>query len=372
MTIQFDPKFDDKKENDYLYLRPHIWTDSYNAKHRKVELLYEEEINISEKRRTIEEGEKGKMQILKEFPVQLFRGGQQKIVCDVVSYHPDDWEIYGKKGTLAIKIARRCKKGVYGNQEITLTLENALKVKNYIEQIFQLDEIFDDNKKRIPFFNQKPNFETIQISKEDFNSIVQHNIEYIDFYEDILSIKKRRLALDKLKLFAEGTGYNHETQITNFLKNNLWLFGSEYILFSNDNKINDENIADILPINLENFINIIEVKLPTEKLFNYDESHNNYYPTHNLSKAISQTQNYIYNLEKINNNEDFSGNHKIVRPRATIIYGSSNKLTEKELEYLRILNASYHDINIITYQQLIDKAESLLDYKLQTQKDAVK
>jgi len=365
MNIQFDPQFDDKKENDILYLRPHIWTDSYDAKHRKVELLYDEEINVSEKRRALEEGEKGTMQIIKEYPVQLFRGGQQKIVCDLISYHPDDWEDYGKKGTLAIKIARRCKKGVYGDQEITLTLENALKVKKYIEQIFQLDEIFDETKKKIPFYSQKPNFDTMEISKEDFNSIVQRNIEYIDFYEDILSIKKKRLALEKLEMFAQGKGYTHETQITNFLKNNLWLFGAEYVIFSKNNKIDDKNIADILPVNLENFINIIEVKLPTEKLFNYDESHKNYYPSHNLSKAISQTQNYIYNLEKINNKQDDLGNHKIVKPRATIIYGSDHILTEEEMNYLRILNSSYHNITIVTYQQLIDKARSLLNYKLQ-------
>ncbi|MDD4816180.1 MAG: DUF4263 domain-containing protein [Clostridia bacterium] len=361
MNTLFDPDYDDKKKQDSLLLRPTIWSDSSSAKHRKVEMLYDEDCNISEKRRTLEPGIEGKMTIIKEYPVEIFKGGQQKLVCDVISYHPDDWEEYGKKGALAIKIARRCKRGVYGNQEISLTLENALKVKSFIEQIFQLNEIFDKNIRQIPLNSLSPDFNTIEVNRADFNKIIQHNLVYIDYYDDIVSLHKRKMAIEQLKIYAKGEGYSHETQISKFFKKNLWFFNSEYVFFSNIDIINPENIADILPINIENFIDIIEVKLPTEKLFNFDKSHNNYYPTHSLNMAISQTQNYLFNLEKQNTRKnDFES--KIIKPKATIVIGSSLDLSQEEKKYLRILNSSYHNINIVTYQQLIDKAESLFSY----------
>src|SRR5699024_216624 len=97
-----------------------------------------------------------------------------------------------------------------------------------------------------------------------------------------------------------------------FLKKNLWLFGCEYCTFVKEEKINSKNILDGIPKNLEDFIDIIEVKLPTAELFHYDTNHKNYYSSSELTKAIAQTQNYIFELEKMTSNNSYQDDNDCV------------------------------------------------------------
>ncbi len=119
---------------------------------------------------------------------------------------------------------------------------------------------------------------------------------------------------------------------------------------------------DIIPINIESFVDIIEVKLPNEDLFNFDESHSNYYAKSGLTKAIAQTQNYIFELENKTKDKEYQEKNscKIIRPRGIVLFGSNRELNEEETKYLRILNSSYHNIKIMTYQQLLDRAQNTI------------
>ena len=61
-----------------------------------------------------------------------------------------------------------------------------------------------------------------------------------------------------------------------------------------------------------------------------------------------------------NNEYQENNNCKIIKPRGIILIGTKKDLNEKETEYLRILNSSYHNLYIITYQQLLEKAKNIL------------
>lgn len=184
----------------------------------------------------------------------------------------------------------------------------------------------------------------------------------IDDFYTLLMIKKRKNALEKLKSIIRGD-YKNEVDIQHFLKKNLWLFGNEYSFIIENNKINSSNILDIIPRNVENYVDIIEVKLPDEKLFNYDESHKNFYPTSHLTKAIAQVQNYIFEFENKAGDSVYQSENDclVVKPRAIILIGSNDELTIDKKKYLRILNSSYHNISIVTYQQLLSSAENMLE-----------
>lgn len=140
------------------------------------------------------------------------------------------------------------------------------------------------------------------------------------------------------------------------------MFGNEYGYIVEDEKINSQNILDLIPKNFESYIDIIEVKLPKENLFNYDKSHNNYYSSSKLTKAIAQTQNYIYELEKKSQDTQYQKDNEciIIRPRGIILIGSALELNQDERKYLRILNSSYHNLQIITYQQLLERAKNTI------------
>lgn len=51
----------------------------------------------------------------------------------------------------------------------------------------------------------------------------------------------------------------------------------------------------------------------------------------------------------------------IARPRGIILIGTKNELSDEEKKYLRILNSSYHNIHILTYQQLLLRARNMLN-----------
>lgn len=191
--------------------------------------------------------------------------------------------------------------------------------------------------------------------------MIEENINSIDDYYKLVSLKKKENAILELEKIIRGD-FKNEIYIQKFLKNNLWLFGSEYYTFIKEDQINSQNILDGVPKNLDDFIDIIEVKLPTVELFRFDTNHNNYYSSSELTKAIAQTENYIFELEKMTIDDNYQNNNDciIAKPRGIILIGSKNKLNDGEKEYLRILNSSYHNIHILTYQQLLLRAKNML------------
>ena len=51
---------------------------------------------------------------------------------------------------------------------------------------------------------------------------------------------------------------------------------------------------------------------------------------------------------------------KTVKPQCMLVYGRSQDWGENEFKALRILNAAYHQLHIITYDQLLVRAKQLL------------
>lgn len=51
---------------------------------------------------------------------------------------------------------------------------------------------------------------------------------------------------------------------------------------------------------------------------------------------------------------------KTVKPQCMLVYGRSDNWGETELKSLRILNSAYHQLHIMTYDQLLTRAKQLL------------
>lgn len=236
-------------------------------------------------------------------------------------------------------------------------------MKKFLDELFFID---DKNKEafKIPLTELQCDTDNVFsqiISEEEFNKLIKANIKNIDTFYKLLSVKKMEESIIKLEKIIAGE-YKNEVDIQRFLKENIWMFGNDYCYIVENGKINAQNILDLVPKDFESYIDIIEVKLPKEKLFNYDTSHNNYYSSSDLTKAIAQTQNYIFELENKTEDEEYqkSNECKIVRPKGIILFGSEQELIEEQKKYLRILNSSFHNIQIITYQQLLEKAKNTI------------
>ncbi len=354
----FDPKYDDNKKADEIVFTK-ATAKPNGSTFRKVELLLEPEYTfLSDK---VAESLEQPVEFNVEEKVVLYstRGGQQKIHCWLV-------ESTDGKHVDAVHISRRTEKGTYGTEEITLLPDAVRALKFFLDRLFST-ETLDKSKLKIPLTPTENSAKQI-LSQIEFAQLIKANIKSTDDFYKLLSIQKMELSIAELEDIIKGN-YKNEVAIQMFLKENLWMFGNDYAHIVEENKINARNILDIIPKNIESYIDIIEVKLPDEILFRFDESHGNYYCSSNLTKAIAQTQNYIFELERKNTDEIYQDKNgcRIIRPRGIVLYGSSVELDSSQSHYLRILNASYHNMQVITYQQLLNKAKSTLVFSKNTQ-----
>ena len=93
------------------------------------------------------------------------------------------------------------------------------------------------------------------------------------------------------------------------------------------------------------------------------QDHGNYVPSSDLTKAITQATKYIYEVEREANSVKFLervGNVKTIKPRCILIYGRSSNWNDKQKEAYRILNSSYHNLTIMTYNHVLRRAKRIL------------
>ena len=116
---------------------------------------------------------------------------------------------------------------------------------------------------------------------------------------------------------------------------------------------------------IDGFLDVVEIKRPDLQFWAGPDSHGNYYPTAQLTAAISQCLNYLYRIELQSNSVEFMervDGTKTVKPQCMLVYGRSDDWGEDKMRALRILNAAYHQLHIVTYDQLLLRAKQLLGF----------
>jgi hypothetical protein len=135
--------------------------------------------------------------------------------------------------------------------------------------------------------------------------------------------------------------------------------------------IDPDNIADYLMQAYDGFLDIIEIKRPEGalKFWANSQVQENWIPSSDLTKAITQATKYIYEVEREANNVKFFekvGKIKTIKPRCVLIFGRSDDWDDSKKEAYRILNASYHNLTIMTYDHVLNRAKRILDLDAET------
>jgi len=350
---RYNPQYDDNKKTDKIYVSKMMNWKPFKG--RYVEQFLESPTNyfvVTEK----------DSQILYET-----EGGRQKIQATLL-----------ETGTVPVIYVSKInvKTGTVnssGTQQMCLIPEVAEKLYNFIGKVksisntnhnnFKIEES-DFSKLDSNVVNKTDSYLYFKNKPTEITELIANLINdkelAINDISKLLDTKKKENVLQELRLLMDNK--SKEKEFEKLLEKNLWIFGNEFSIFIDDKSINTKNSLDIIPKSYDGFIDIIELKTPEEELFAYDESHKNYYPKAELTKTIAQMQNYLFELEKKTNEKDYqvSNTCQIVKPKGIIVYGSKNDLSGEELKYLRILNSSYHNITIFTYQQILNRAENLL------------
>lgn len=189
------------------------------------------------------------------------------------------------------------------------------------------------------------------------SGLINYNISsVIEHAKRVEALKELQVNLDNPELL--------ESHWQDWFKKNKWIIGSEFAKILDDRRIDVSNIADYLVQSNDGFLDIVEIKKPNGLSFwAASLDHDNYVPSSDLVKAITQCQNYIYEIERESNSIKFSNRVEdtpVASPRCILIFGRSNDWNEKQQLALRLLNSSLNRISIITYDQLFKRASNMI------------
>jgi hypothetical protein len=85
-------------------------------------------------------------------------------------------------------------------------------------------------------------------------------------------------------------------------------------------------------------------------------------PSTDLTKAVAQATRYIFEVEREANSVKFLervDGVKTVKPRCILVFGRSVDWNEGQLESYRILNSSFHNLTILTYDHVLARARRI-------------
>jgi hypothetical protein len=223
-----------------------------------------------------------------------------------------------------------------------------------------------------------------KLSKDDIAAVGDFFPEFIRKYGAVGSGKKKLFILSGSKRATEVvyvrkvitdferklSGKSQSEQSwQDFLRNYILLFNSNYATV-----LEKENIAvlgtrfpDFLLIDAYSYLDIYEIKKPTTNLLKKDESRGNYYWDVELTKAISQVENYISHADRnadelcaeIRRQRELKA--RVIKPRGFIIAGTRSQLNGEIMEdNFRLLNNSLKNLSIILFDELLDNLKNFL------------
>lgn len=150
-----------------------------------------------------------------------------------------------------------------------------------------------------------------------------------------------------------------------WFEENNWVLGSDYVGVLDERSIDVRHIAAYLMEAYDGFLDLIEIKRPEGGLKFWADArdHGNLVPHTDLIKALTQTSRYLFEVERESDSTKFlerTGGVRVIKPRCVLIFGRSTGWGEDEREAYRLLNASYHNLNVLTFDHVLARARRIL------------
>tara|TARA_B100000378_G_C17986376_1_gene392320 strand:- start:119 stop:1051 length:933 start_codon:yes stop_codon:yes gene_type:complete len=244
------------------------------------------------------------------------------------------------------------------SDEINLILE---KLENSdLETILQLLEKFESEEKIKGLLESLSDLEL-----ENLHGAYQHNLitREIKNLENLIELEIEGNITSEVRNHNELLKYKAgqpEKIFQNWIEQNLWVFGIDYIKKHNSRKIALFSEGDLLMESVDGYLDLIELKRPKHELFKFDDSHQCFYPHTSLSQVIGQSLFYLQKLQDYKLNIEKEYKVKVIMPRVKIIIGRNNDFKDEEKDSLRMLNSNLSSVQIITYDDLVQFGKLIL------------
>jgi hypothetical protein len=223
-----------------------------------------------------------------------------------------------------------------------------------------------------------------KLSKDDVAAVGEFLPAFIERYGEVALGKNKQFLLSDSKRATEVvyvrkviSEFERKLTVKNQNEHSWQQFLQNYILLFNSNYatvLEKENIAvlgtrypDFLLIDAYSYLDIYEIKKPTTNLLKKDEGRGNYYWDVELTKAISQVENYISHADR--NSAQLCSEIKrqkgmevrVIKPRGFIIAGTRSQLVNEPMEdNFRLLNNSLKNLSIILFDELLNNLKNFL------------
>ncbi|MCL2313487.1 MAG: DUF4263 domain-containing protein [Firmicutes bacterium] len=297
---------------------------------------------------------------------------QSKRLSTKKGVYADAW-IYGVPHSDSIEVSLKLGRYKYPKEletaepksELTLTNNELDALIEYIAEYYKplsLDTrkffSYDEDDKDLGKLLLK--FKNVAENNEEIaKALLENNFFTDDIQTAITAIKKEKALI---KFETELNNDNNEVFWQKWFNANKWILGSEYLKILEERKIDTNNIADFLVQAFDGFVDIVEIKKTDLPFWANSKDHKNLIPSTDLIKAITQCQNYLYEIEReVNDIKTFERlKTRIIKPRCLLVFGKSNGWDDEKREAYRILNSSYVNLTILTYDHLLERAKNVM------------
>jgi len=170
-------------------------------------------------------------------------------------------------------------------------------------------------------------------------------------YENMLETKKNEIGEKAL-----------EPDWQKWFDNNPWVFKTDKIKIINRKAINTDSRVDTPTENYDGFLDVFELKRPDFDFWEDKKDHNNWVWHSKLTAAITQLNNYLYEIDLEGDSKRFEKKFgKAMKPNGFLIYGRSNNWDDDKMKAYRLLNSSFHNITILTFDHVLERAKRILE-----------
>lgn len=310
------------------------------------------------------------------FKPQIHEGGVRGSIVKFKKERGQKWEELTEKSFVSLDLHEGVK--------IELNTESAKKLYNAIYERQQIASFGVE--KGVQEYITAPADHVIVVNdinkKEILKQLITNNSskEFWNLLKDLnpelaLNLAHGQIQSERVAVLAEFTDrltkkYSETTGPDSWQKwiySHTWIFGVQYLSPFQKTRINlSGSMPDYLFPTVDDFLDILEIKLPEDDVIVLDSSHTGAYKwTAETNTALGQVVNYLndvehyrYELQDIIKRE-YGVDISIIKPRAFILIGNRELWSKEKKEALRKMNHSLHGIEIITYFDLLQRGTEI-------------
>lgn len=225
-----------------------------------------------------------------------------------------------------------------------------------VKAFLPLDRPFDTaNAQQVRALFSVPN------KREPVKFILENEVIPADLAAGLRQARKARAVREFEQMLSQDLT---ESPWQAWFQRNSWVLGSQFVRVLDERHVDTQHISDFLMQAYDGFLDVVEIKRPQGGLRFWSPSldHGNHVPSTELTKAVTQASRYIYEVEREANSVKFLqrvGGVRTVKPRCILIFGRSNDWSATQSEAYRILNASYHNLTVLTYDHVLERARRI-------------